>query len=149
MILDRLENAAFYAPLSPLVSRAFAFLSRPDLADLADGKHEIEGDRLFALVNHYRTKPRADGAWEGHRRYLDLQYVIAGAEGLGYTHLDRLVPGAYDADRDYLPLTGTGDDLTLAAGSFALFFPHDAHMPGLAAPEPSPVHKVVIKIAAK
>jgi YhcH/YjgK/YiaL family protein len=149
MILDRLDRAELYASLSPPLARAFAFLASPDLAGLADGRHEIDGDRLFAIVDRYITRPAAAGAWEAHRRYIDLQYVVAGSERLGHASLDRLVAGPYDADRDRLPLTGEGDVVTLSAGDFALLFPHDAHMPGLAAGAPAPVHKVVLKIAAE
>jgi YhcH/YjgK/YiaL family protein len=148
MILDRLDNAGLYTGISPAVDRAFAFLARPDLATLADGKHEIDGDRAFALVNRYVTRPLPAGGWEAHRRHVDLQYVVTGSEQLGHAHLDRLRPGAYDADRDHLPLTGSGDLVTLTAGTFALLFPHDARLPGLADGEPGPVHKVVVKIAA-
>lgn len=148
MILDRLDSAHLYAGISPLVASAFAFLARPDLATLDDGKHEIDGGRIFALMNHYLTKPREGAAWESHRRYLDLQYVVAGSERLGHAHVDRLAAGDYDADRDCLPLEGHGDYVTLSAGSFALLFPQDAHMPGLAVGAPAPVHKVVVKIAA-
>jgi YhcH/YjgK/YiaL family protein len=32
------------------------------------------------------------------------------------------------------------------AGSFVVFFPEDAHMPGMAAGSPEPIRKVVVKI---
>lgn len=147
MILDRLDHAGLYAPLSPGIAQALAFLARPELADLPDGRHDIAGDDVFALVSRYLTKPREEGVWEAHRRYIDLQHVVAGVERLGHAHPDRLTAGVYAADSDYLPLAGTGDLVTLAAGGFALLFPHDAHMPGLAVDHPGPVHKVVIKIA--
>ena len=45
-------------------------------------------------------------------------------------------------------MTGQGDVVTLTGGTFALLFPHDAHMPRLALGAPEPVKKIVIKIAA-
>ena len=48
---------------------------------------------------------------------------------------------------DFRLLAGEGDRVTAAAGTFVVFFPHDAHMPGLALGEPAPVRKVVVKVA--
>ena len=50
MILDRLNNAAKYAGLRIGVSEAFGFLDQPGLTELADGKYEILGDRVYAIV---------------------------------------------------------------------------------------------------
>ena len=94
----------------------------------------------------YDTLERAQGAWEAHRRYIDLQYVVAGRERIGYAQASRMTPGAYDRERDLLPLAGDGDFLTLGAGDFMLLFPDDAHMPRIAVAAPAPVRKVVVKI---
>ncbi len=51
MILDDLEQAARYYDLHPGFRRAFEFLRRTDLATLAGGRHEIDGERVFALIN--------------------------------------------------------------------------------------------------
>jgi biofilm protein TabA len=50
------------------------------------------------------------------------------------------------ADRDFVPLAGDGDFLTLTAGDFMLLFPEDGHMPGIAVGAPRPVTKAVFKI---
>ena len=51
MILDDLNGAARYYHLHPDFREAFEFLSRGDLASLATGKIELQGERLFALIN--------------------------------------------------------------------------------------------------
>jgi len=51
MILDDLSNAARYQNLHPGFREGFAFLARPDLKSLESGKYELQGDRLFALIN--------------------------------------------------------------------------------------------------
>src|SRR5512136_2246735 len=57
MILDRLGNAAFYRPLGPRIAAALDWLRATDIAALADGRYELEGDRLAAIVQRYRTRP--------------------------------------------------------------------------------------------
>jgi YhcH/YjgK/YiaL family protein len=61
--------------------------------------------------------------------------------------IDRVTARDYDADRDMLRLSGTGDFLTFGAGQFMILWPGDAHMPGIDAGVPGPVRKVVVKIA--
>ena len=85
--------------------------------------------------------------WEAHRRYIDVQYVHVGGEHLGHAHLSTLVAGEYDADRDLVPATGSGSLVALAAGSFAILWPQDAHRPGVAVDAPRHVRKVVLKVA--
>ena len=148
MLVDQIRHGDAYACLHVGLAQAFAFLDGAPLATLAPGRHAITGDRVFALVQDYLTKPPDTGVWEAHRRYIDVQYVVSGAERLGYAPLDRLmVTQPYDEAKDVLLLAGEGDRVTAAAGTFVVFFPHDAHMPGLALGEPAPVRKVVVKVA--
>ncbi|HEX5679525.1 MAG TPA: YhcH/YjgK/YiaL family protein, partial [Desulfobacterales bacterium] len=146
MIIDRISNAHLYEHLSPRIKRAFDYLRRTDLASLSPGRHDIDGDRLYVMLSQYETKPKPQGNWEAHRRYIDLQVVLQGTEQIGYSHVSRLTPGAYAADRDFVPLAGDGDFLTIAAGEFMLLFPEDGHMPGIAVGAPHPVTKAVFKI---
>jgi biofilm protein TabA len=148
MILDRLDNAHLYQTLLPRLRQAFDFLRSADLASLPPGRHDVSGDDIFALVQEYRTRPASEGFWESHRKYIDVQHVISGAERMGYAHLATLaVRQPYDADKDLLILDGSGDFFTVAAGMFTIFAPQDAHMPCLAVAEPAPVKKIVIKVA--
>ena len=149
MIIDRISNAHLYEHLSPRIKRAFEYLRRADLAPLAAGRHDIDGDMLYVMLSQYETKPKPQGAWEAHRRYIDLQVVVQGTEQIGYSHVSRLRPGAYEADRDFVPLAGDGDFLTLTAGDFMLLFPQDGHMPGIAVGAPTPVQKAVFKIGVE
>ena len=146
MVSDRLANAHLYRALGPGIAQGLQFLAGTDLANLASGRHELDGTRLYALVSDYTPKPPAEGRWEAHRRYLDLQYVVSGVERMGVAPIDRLAAGDYDADRDMLWLEGLGDFLTFDAGQFMILWPGDAHMPGIDAGVPGPVRKVVVKI---
>ena len=148
MLVDQIRHGDAYACLHVGLAQAFAFLASAPLAALAPGRHAITGDRVFALVQDYLTKPPDTGVWEAHRRYIDVQYVVSGTERLDYAPLDRLtVTQPYDEAKDVLLLAGEGDRVTAAAGTFVVFFPHDAHMPGLALGGPAPVRKVVVKVA--
>lgn len=147
MIIDRLTNSNLYTALHPRIKSAFDYLQKTDFSALQAGKYEIDGLNLYAMLQQYETKPKSQGVWEAHRRYIDLQAVLQGTEILGYANTSRLTPGAYEPAKDFLPLSGEGDFLTLQSGSFVLLFPEDAHMPGIAFGLPQPVKKIVVKIA--
>ncbi|QLQ08218.1 MAG: YhcH/YjgK/YiaL family protein [Anaerolineae bacterium] len=147
MITDAISNSHLYSALNPRLSRAFDYIQQTDLPALSVGKYVIDGEDIYALVQEYDARPREEGVWEAHRRYIDLQVVIRGVEQFGYAHIGNLTPGDYDAAKDWLPLSGEGDFFRLQAGYFAIFMPEDAHMPGLAAGPHTAVKKLVVKIS--
>jgi YhcH/YjgK/YiaL family protein len=147
MILDRIENGALYHNVHKRFKSAFEYIGALDIRTIPVGRHEIDGANMYALVQEYNTKLKDEGKWEAHRRYIDLQYVVQGAEGIGYANLHHLQQGEYDESKDFLPLFGDGDQIILRSGYFVLLFPEDAHMPGLAVGEPAFARKIVLKIA--
>jgi YhcH/YjgK/YiaL family protein len=111
------------------------------------GKYPIDGDDVFALVQTYESRPRQEGKWEAHRKFIDVQFVAQGKEQLGWANLNRLkVSEPYSDENDVLFLEGEGDFVTAEAGTFVIFAPQDAHMPGIAAGNPQKVKKVVVKV---
>ena len=148
MIIDRITNAYLYSSLSPAFKRAFEYLQQTDLGALANGKYEIDGENMYISVQEYDTKPKEQGKWEAHRRYIDIQYIIRGTEQIGCAHLAGLaLTQAYDANRDVAFFSGEGDFSTMQEGMFMVLFPEDAHMPCIAVGAPSPVKKAVVKIS--
>jgi YhcH/YjgK/YiaL family protein len=147
MIIDRIENSHLYHTLHPGFKRAFDHIHHIDVDSVPVGKQEIDGEKMYVLVQEYNTKPFEQGVWEAHRRYIDLQYVVQGAEGIGYANINHLGQGNYDPNKDFLPLHGAGDLVTLRSGCFMILMPEDAHMPGIAIATPAPVRKIVIKIS--
>jgi len=145
MILDTLGNAAKYAGLKIGISEAFGFLDQPGLADLPDGKHEIFGDRVYAIIAHENGRAVSDGELEGHQKYIDLQYVIRGDESMGWSPREGLVNSAeYDAEKDLEFFEGEPKTIVrVPPGSFAIFLPTDAHLPLIGE---GPIHKVVVKV---
>lgn len=149
MIIDTIKNAPLYYAIHANFKRAFEYIASIDTAYIPAGRYEIDGTAMYALVQEYDTKLKEKGFWEAHRRYIDLQYMVQGVEGMGYSNIHHLQQGEYDKSKDFLPLFGEGDQVALKSGSFVLLLPEDAHMPGMAIGEPAPIKKVVIKIAVE
>lgn len=116
-----------------------------DPGTLALGRRDIAGEQIFALVQEYTSKRWDEGFWEAHRKYLDVQYVVAGVERMGYAPVQALRTVEENHEKDFLKLEG-GSFFLLPAGSFAILMPQDAHMPGMAVEQPQPVKKVVVKV---
>jgi YhcH/YjgK/YiaL family protein len=107
----------------------------------------VEEDEIFAQVNEYTTKPVEELKWESHFKFLDIQVIIEGEEIMGFAPLENMqIIEQYNDEKDIQFLSGTGDYLTAKPGSVTMFFPHDAHKPGIAIGECSKVKKVVIKV---
>lgn len=150
MILDRLDNAEKNCKYGPEIMLAFDYLRRTDFSQLATGRHELDGDRVYASVLRYRPKPMAEAAWEAHRRYLDVQFIVSGAERMGYAPLrdDMIVHREYNSEKDCVFYEAEGDFVTVRPGFFVLFGPQDVHSPCIALPgsdSADEVCKVVVK----
>jgi len=146
MILDTLGNAAKYAGLKEGLSEAFGFLDQPGLAELPDGTYEVSGDRVYAIISHVDGRQIDEGELEGHRKHIDVQYVIRGEESMGWKNREGLVNSVdYDEEKDLEFFEGKPDSIVrVPPGSFAVFLPTDAHLPLIGK---GSIHKVVVKVA--
>ena len=147
MILDVLAQSYRYETVVHGLAEAFAFLRRRDLADLANGRHEISGSQLFAMIVRGEGKPRTETKLEYHRRYIDVQFSVAGADVIGWRELSTCTKpdGGYDEKIDCGLFTDEPVTwLTLPPGAFTILFPSDAHAPMAGA---GPLHKAVVKVA--
>ena len=149
MIIDQINNASLYYSVHSKFKHAFEYIQQMDVNNIPVGRCEIDGENMYALVQEYNTKLKEQGIWEAHRRYIDLQYVVQGAEGIGYANIYHLQQDEYQASKDFLPLHGEGNLVTVHSGSFVLLFPEYAHMPGMAVSASALVKKVVLKIAVQ
>lgn len=131
MIYDQIKNLSVYRDLLPSLAAVEVFLRDTDPSTLTAGKIRLGGG-VVCNVNCY--EPKAESKWEAHRNFIDLQYVVRGAETMVYASLDDAVDAdEYQAEKD-LQFFGGADraiSMTFHDGDFALFFPQDVHMPGL------------------
>ena len=152
MILDQLSASAAYDSLHPLFPKAFAYLRSFDVKT-EDGKVELQGQDLVAIVQRYQTAPSAEKLWEAHQIYGDIQVVYQGLENCGHADQKTLVVTMpYIAEKDvekYAAPSSPTALLTLGRGNFAIFHPQDGHQPGVQIGTPGEILKVVIKFRLK
>jgi len=147
MVSDHIKYASEYFNLSAGIRVALEYLRRTDIASLAAGRHDIDGDRVFVLVSEYDTRHRSDAFWEAHRRHVDVQFVQSGAERIGYGDIALFELEPYDQERDLVVARGESERFVeVGAGEFVILFPHDVHMPGLTGEAVRAVRKAVVKV---
>ena len=160
-LFGSLSTVRDQAPKTPGFATAFAYvqdLLRPGsvshsrLRGLGSGKSQKTdlGDGVFAVEQVYETKPRNDGFFESHRKYIDVQVMVEGEELMEVIDASRItVREPYVAERDLITYLD-GPDASLlrsVAGQVAVFFPVDVHMPSLQLRSaPVLVRKSVVKV---
>lgn len=150
MIADSLENIPLYK-YGEALEKAVAFVRTLD-KNTPDGRQEL-GNKMYANVMTYTTREEAVTFLEIHKKYVDLQVVIEGCEALCACEKSSLdVQEEYKEEEDYAFLTPAEERkplsrLELVPGTFALFFPQDAHIGQRAGKGGCmPIKKVVVKI---
>jgi YhcH/YjgK/YiaL family protein len=152
MVLDILANAARYESLNSRFAKAFAWLRTMDGTQEL-GRHDIDGDHCFALVQTYESKPIEKAKFEAHRKYIDIQFIHSGRETILWAPLNTMKEEtmAYSDEKDAAlwKLTADTTPLHVSAGHFAILWPQDAHAPCIEWDKPEQVFKVVIKVAVE
>ena len=145
MIIDSIDHLDWYKSIHANLARGLELL-KADYTGVPDGRYEVDGDRLFYMIQSYETKPVNDLP-EAHKKYADIQCVLEGAEIMATGALETLEAAEAHPERDlYLYHAKDLDRQTLVPGRFAVLFPQDAHACAIADGEPAPVHKIVVKV---
>jgi biofilm protein TabA len=160
-LFGSIPNVRAQAPQTSFFAIAFKYvdeLMRPDSAAHARlfgiGRGESQkvdlGAGVFAVEQVYETKPRVEGFFESHRKYIDVQVIASGEELMEVVDAARItVKQPYAEERDLITYQDVVDAslLRLFAGQATIFFPVDVHMPSLRlGPSSVLVRKTVVKV---
>jgi YhcH/YjgK/YiaL family protein len=134
----------------PLVT-GLEYLKKTDFSKLPDGRYEIDGSRIFAIVQKYQTAAKDKCEAETHCKYIDIQYVYEGVELIGYGLTDTVheISQDFSAEKDAIFYKSVHEerDLLLTPGRYAIFFPTDIHRPTCNFETEHQVKKIVLKVA--
>jgi YhcH/YjgK/YiaL family protein len=150
MITSSLTQLFWYKTISHNFQKAIEYALSTDLNSLQVGRHDIDGDNVFAIVNEYTTKPAEECDPESHHDYADIQIMITGIERFGYVPLEATVPTTpYNEERDVALYSLPAEEISyirLTPGQFIIFFPTDIHQPEVFHIQPQLVKKLVLKV---
>ena len=146
MIYDTIDHIGRYVKIHSGLEKGLRFLTDTDFTNLAAGRVEIDGDRVFALLQEYETKPENEKP-EAHRAYIDIQYLWQGEERVGVAPLTAMEEETQAfPEKDIWFYRGKTEKLSIGNGRFLVLFPEDAHAPCIACGVPASVHKCVVKV---
>jgi len=144
---NKIEFAKQYNANKTVWDKVFAYLKTTDLDALPVGKYAIEGTTATVAVTDNPTKEYDKTSWESHRKFIDLQYVVTGAEKMEAAPIITLkVTDEYIDAKDVAHYQGTGTQYVANQGTFFLFFPADGHRVNIKADGSEHDKKIVIKI---
>lgn len=129
MIFDNIANHKNYLGINHLIDAALNFLAKTNFENLAPGKYEVLGERIYALVQEYETKTKT--ALEVHRKYIDIVLMVSGEEKFIFSNISNCTNShGYDDETDaeffgetFLP----AHQAYIREGDFLIFFPNDGH----------------------
>lgn len=152
MILDTLNNAARYETLNSRFAKTFTWLRKFD-GTQALGRHDIDGDHCFALVQTYETKLIGKAKFEAHRKYIDVQFIFSGRETILWAPLaamkEEMLAYTEEKEAELWKLIPDVTPLHMSGGHFAILWPQDAHAPCIEWEKPEQVLKVVVKVVVE
>lgn len=148
MIIDTIANAYKYFSVHPLFEKAFNYIKKQDLKQMAPGRYEIEVDRLAAIFSHKKGVSVAESTahFECHNANIDIQLCIEGKETFGWRPREncRSPKGEYSPENDVLLFADEPDMyFSLTGGQFVIFFPEDVHAPMIGDGD---IRKLVMKV---
>lgn len=130
MVVDSLDNLLSYVSLHPRFTKAFDFIRQLDLPKLKAGRIVVDDD-IYINVDEVALRPMKGARYETHDDYIDIQIPITSNEIVGYVDRSTLgKPMEVNKEKDIAFYEGSvSSSIKLKVGSFAIFFPQDAHMP--------------------
>lgn len=147
MIYDTIDHIQQYQGIHPGVLQGLRFLAETDFSG-EETRYELDGQRLFAFLQSYETKPGNDTP-EAHRKYIDIQYLLEGEELVGVAPLESMTEEVEARpENDIWFYHGPTAPVPIGSGRFLVLFPGDAHAPSIAVDKPATVRKCVVKVLA-
>lgn len=150
MIAGHIDYLELLPYLPKKLSDAIAYVKEHINEDTPPGRYEIESDNVFVLVFNDMTENASSRRPEYHEKYLDVQIVLHGTEGMMFSNFppENTVDDML-ADKDIAFMSAARQERTIVLqdGEFVIFYPGEVHKPLCAVGAPAAVRKAVIKIA--
>lgn len=117
---------------------------------MEDGVYPVKEDGTYLVVKQTVTTPFVEVRPERHQRYVDIHYILAGTETIGFARDSggnqsvEVIPAV--EDHTFFDTVEQEMELVLYPGQFAIFLPSDIHRPWCKANETDFVRKALLKV---
>ena len=142
MIFDTLNRLAQYKGICAGLDKLIDFTLSHELNALPAGRNEIDGDLAWMNVNVAPLVPETD-LYERHLEHLDLQIPLDAGEIITVKPVEEL-EWSFEGETGFTH-GPAGTPLHMVPGTFAVFFPGDAHNCGISEAGQTSCRKLVGK----
>ncbi len=150
MFKGNLSNLETYQDLPVKIFEVIEQVKKHLSYSVENGRYQLEGDDVFFFVVDENTKLVTECKSEIHRKYIDIQIVLAGEERFGYSlHPFKSITEDLLAVRDvaFSEDVVTEQFADLQVNDFIIFNAEQPHRPQIAVNEPMAIRKAIIKIS--
>lgn len=134
--------------LNARIEYAIRYIRNLDFNSLKIGKYVVNDD-FFYLVQEYHTKKSKDVKFEAHKNYVDIQFLVAGQERIEVTaaaFMEVEVPYNSQNDVVFFKEPRYAGYVDIKENGYAVFYPKDAHKPGIDLEQTRSVKKIIGKV---
>lgn len=131
---------------NPNYIKALEYMAGTDLSSLENGKHVIDGDKLFVNIVDSQLKTPEQARLEVHDKYIDIQVPLSKDESFGVKPRSecREADGEFNAEKDILFYKDKDwKTVIVKAGEKIVFDPETAHAPLIGE---GTIHKAIFKV---
>ena len=151
MITGRLSDVTKQKSIFPAAFvRAIEALQKLDLLTMGPGRYELEGDKLFYLIQEVETRTFDESKSEIHGKYADIQIPLTATERYGCALPQSGLVAIEDCleSKDFAFYKTVENEffMDIEPGSFVVFMPKELHRACLSVKGKTKLRKAVVKI---
>ena len=153
MIVGQIADLASQKSVLPAaIVRSIEALQKVDLIKMEPGRYEVEGDKLFYLVQDVELRTMDESRSEAHHKYADIQIPLSTGERYGFSLPQANLVAVDDQleakDLAFYPAPANESFMDINPGTYLVFLPKELHRPCLAIKGKAMIRKVVVKVHA-
>lgn len=152
MILGNINHLRLVPYLPSKIKQSIEYIKDNVNINTPVGRYDIDGDKMFFMVSDSRSRHIDEATPEYHEKYIDVQIVLEGQEGMAVCTLPPYTKVLDDklAENDIAFIETPKEEtmLILQQSDFIVFLPNEVHKPLCAIDNKiETIRKVVVKIA--
>jgi len=152
MILGNVQHLDLVPYLPKKMQMAIEYVKSNINANTPVGRYEIDGSDIFVLISEGPSRHIDSALPEFHHKYIDIQIVLNGQEGMAVStlppHTEVTEDKLADSDIAFIKTPTEETVFVMQANDFVIFYPKEVHKPLCAVNgEIATIRKAVIKVA--
>ncbi|MDF7671439.1 YhcH/YjgK/YiaL family protein [Orbaceae bacterium ESL0721] len=152
MIIGNINHLALVPYLPAKIKQAILYVKDNININTPVGRYDIDGDKLFLMLSDSTSRHIEDAFPEFHEKYIDIQIILKGPEGMAVSTLPAHTKVIEDklASND-IAFIETPEEETIFVlhdDDFIVLYPNEVHKPLCAVDNKiTTIRKVVVKVA--